>query len=415
MPLTDAHLRRVKPKEKPYRLTDGAGLHLFVTPAGSKVWRYRYEFGGKEKLLVIGPYPEIGLADAREARDDARRSLRSGLDPGVVKRQRKARSTEQQVDTFERVAREWHGLQAPHWTRRHADDVLRSLEGEVFPALGAVPIADIGPQQVLQVLRAIEGREAKETARRVRQRMSGVFVFAIGSGRCANDPAAIVQKAMAPLVKRRQPAITTLADAQQILRDVEAAPAHPGTKLALRLLALTVVRPGTLITTPWVELSDLDAEAPLWQVPAARMKMRLHYKDDVARDHLVPLSTQAVETIDALRSLSHKSPYVFPSARNFRKPLSENAIGYMLNRAGYHHRHVPHGWRATFSTVMNERYPADRHVIDLMLAHVPKDKVEGAYNRAAHMQRRRELAQLWADLITATLPPAASLLGLPKR
>lgn len=415
MALTDVQLRRAKPKDKPFRLTDGGGLHLFIAPTGARSWRLRYEFGGKEKLLVIGPYPDVGLAEAREARDDAKRSLRAGLDPMMVKRQRKMRAAGQQADTFEAVALQWHALQAPGWTRTHADDVLGSLRREVFQALGALPIAEIGPPEVLQVLRAIEGREAKETARRVRQRMSGVFVFAIASGKCVTDPAAIVQKAMAPLAKGRQPALTGLDDARKIIEDVDASPAHPGSKLALRLLALTVVRPGTLIAAPWVEFAHLDPEAPTWQVPAARMKMRLHYKGDEARDHFVPLARQAVEIIETARTLSGRGPFVFPSVRNFRKPLSENALGYLLNRAGYHHRHVPHGWRATFSTVMNERFPADRHVIDLMLAHVPKDKVEGAYNRAAHMQRRRELAQLWADLITATLRPAAELLGLPRR
>ena len=409
--LTDIQIRKAKAADKPYRLTDGGGLHLFVTPSGGRLWRLRYEFAGKEKLLSLGPYPDVSLADARAARDEAKRVLRAGRDPGVVKKQQRSEA----VDTFEAIARQWHGLQRQRWTETHAGDVINSLERDVFPTLGSAPIRDIDAPAVLALLREIEGRAAKETAHRVRQRMSAVFVFAIASGIGFTDPAAIVQKALAPVMKGRQPAITDLTKARKILADAEAIPAHPGTKLALRLLAITAVRPGALIGTPWIEFDGLDDEEPIWQIPAARMKLRLHMKDDDARDHLVPLPRQAVETIAALRRLSGRGPFVFPNTRSSRKPLSENAIGYLLNRAGYHHRHVPHGWRSTFSTIMNERFPADSRIIDLMLAHTPKDKVEGAYNRAAHLHRRRELAQLWADMIMSGRPPAAALLVLPRR
>jgi integrase len=265
---------------------------------------------------------------------------------------------------------------------------------------------------VLACLRPIEKRGAKETARRIRQRMSAVFVYAVASGRAENDPAAMVKKAMAPMKKGKQPAITDLAKAREMLQKAEAEMAHPVTKLALRLLALTAVRPGTLTPTPWSEWTPLG---DTWHIPAERMKLRLHYKDDEARDHLVPLSRQALEAIDALRQVSGRGPLAFPNTRHAHKPMSENAIGYLLNRAGYHHRHVPHGWRATFSSVMNERFPADRHVIDLMLAHVPKDKVEGAYNRALYLDRRRELAQEWADIILEGALPASKLLEGPRR
>jgi integrase len=277
----------------------------------------------------------------------------------------------------------------------HAYDVLHSLERDVFPDLGTTPIKDITPANVLSVLRKIEDRSAVETARRIRQRMSAVFVYAIASGRAETDPAAIVQKAMKPVKTGRQPAITDLEQAREILRRADATPASPVTKLALRLLALTSLRPGTLITTPWTELDVLDPEVPGWQVPATRMKLRLQYKDDETRDHLVPLSTHALDLIQALRKLTGRTRYLFPNQRHAHRPASENAIGYLLNRTGYHHRHVPHGWRATFSTIMNEQFKHDRHIIDLMLAHVPKDRVEGAYNRAEHLERRIELAQAW--------------------
>ncbi|CCE00584.1 conserved hypothetical protein [Bradyrhizobium sp. STM 3809] len=177
---------------------------------------------------------------------------------------------------------------------------------------------------------------------------------------------------------------------------------------------MTALRPGTLIAAPWVEFDDLDASSPIWVVPAERMKLRLQYKDDQSRDHLVPLSTQARDVLRALRPLTGRTPYLFPNQRHAHRPASENAIGYLLNRAGYHHRHVPHGWRATFSTVMNERYKHDRHIIDLMLAHVPKNAVEGAYNRAEHLDRRVELAQAWADLLMVDQMPIKDILSLRR-
>lgn len=415
MPLTDVQARKAKPADKPYKLVDAAGLHLYISPAGGKSWRMRYEFQAREKLLTFGPYPDVSLLDARTARDEAKATLRSGRDPGIERKLKKATTTTQNGETFEIIAREWHHLNAPRWTPRHAQEVLTTLERDVFPVVGSTPIRRLQAPEVLALLRKIEGRQAKETARRVRQRMSAVFVYAISSGRGAIDPAATVQRAMAPLKKSRQPAITDLAQAREILARVEGNPAHPVTVLALRLLALTAVRPGTLIGTPWDEFAALDPSAPVWQIPAARMKLHLHKKDDAARDHLVPLSRQAVETIEALRILTGRGPLVLPNTRSAHKPMSENAIGYLLNRAGYHHKHVPHGWRSTFSTVMNERFPADRAVIDLMLAHTPENKVEGVYNRSLHLARRAELAQIWADLIMDGRPSAMSLLPRTRR
>jgi integrase len=410
VPLTDVQIRKAKAAEKPYRLADGAGLHLFVTQAGGKLWRYRYEFGGKEKLLSLGQYPLIGLAEAREMRDAARKLLIAGKDPGIAKKQHRLTTAQASADTFEVAAREWHGHQVAIWSEVHAEQVMRDFERDVFPDLGEHPLRDITSPMVLATLRKVEQRGARETARRIRQRISGVFVYAIGAGRAENDPAAVVQKAMAPLIKGRQPAITDLDEARDILKKAEETPAHIVTRLALRLLAITAVRPGTLLTTPWAEFAALDPKAPTWTIPASRLKLPKGSKDDQRRDHLVPLARQAVETIDALRKLTGRGPLVLPNTRHAHRPMSENAIGYLLNRAGYHHRHVPHGWRSTFSTVMNERFPADRQVIDLMLAHVPKEKVEAAYNRAAHLQRRRELAQLWADLIMEGRPAAKALL-----
>lgn len=413
--LTDAQIRKAKGQEKPYKLSDGGGLHLYVSPSGGKLWRFRYEFAGKEKLLSIGPYPDISLLDARSARDDAKRLLRDGKDPGIAKKLKKLSGVQQAGQTFETIAREWYGFQKSHWVERHANDVIESFEKEVFPHIGDSPIREIGVPEVMGLLRLVEARGALETARRVRQRMSAVFVYAIASGRATADPAATVKGAMAPMKKGRQPAITDLSKAREMLFAAEKETAHPATKLALRILALTVVRPGTLITTPWKEWQNLHLDAPLWQIPAERMKLKLKHKEDEARDHLVPLATQTVKAIQALYTVSGRGPLAFPNTRHPHKPMSENAIGYLLNRTGYHQKHVPHGWRATFSTVMNELYPREERIIDLMLAHTPKDKVEGAYNRALHLERRRELAQAWADMLMEGAVEAGELLNGPRR
>lgn len=401
--LTDAKLRQAKAAEKPYKLTDAGGLHLYVTTTGARLWRLRYEVAGREKLLSLGRYPDMTLLQARAARDEARAVLRTGADPAEVK---KAARTVAPERTFEAVARAWHAQMLPAWTAHHGADVLKSLEADVFPDLGKKDIAAILPPAVLATLRKIEARPAIETARRVRQRMSAVFVFAIASGIGEQDPAAVVTGALAPLVKGRQPAITDLDAARAVLAAAEAEAAFPVTKLALRFLALTAVRPGELRGARWDEMTTEGPE-PLWLVPAARMKMK--------RPHHVPLSSQALDVLAAVKVLTGRGPLVFPSSRNAHAPLSENALGYLLNRAGFHGKHVPHGWRATFSTSMNERYRADRDVVDLMLAHAPKDKTEAAYNRALHMPRRRELAQAWADLLLPGAQPAAELVQGRRR
>ncbi|MFN3945638.1 MAG: tyrosine-type recombinase/integrase [Allosphingosinicella sp.] len=427
--LTDLKVRKAQPNGADYRLGDAGGLYLFVTKAGAKSWRFKYRFGGKEKRIVFGRYPEVSLAEARDRRDEARKMLREYRDPAVEAQKRRLIAATAAQATFEKVAREWHEMQTPRWVPVHAADVLKSLEAEVFPYLGSVPLREIDAPLVLAVLRKIEKRGALETAKRVRQRMSAVFVHGIATGVCGDDPAARVTKALRPAPKKtRQPAITDLEDLRALLRKVEASGATPVTKLASRLLALTAVRPGVLRGIGWGEFEGIDWESahpeeakdPLWRIPSDRMKLVLDRKGDDAFEHLVPLSSQAVEVLSAIWPLTKRLPIVFPSARHLHRPLSENAIGYLYNREGYHGRHVPHGWRAAFSTIMNERAeragrPGDRAVIDLMLAHIPPNTVEGAYNRAAYMERRREIAQEWADLVTEGLVAPAELLKGPRR
>lgn len=413
--LTDAKCKNAKGAEKAYKLTDSGGLFLYVSTTGSRLWRLKYRFREKEKLLSIGAYPTVSLADARAERDKAKAELKAGRDPSAVKKIARISVAKANAGTFEAIANEWFELNKAQWVTRHADDVINSLKNEIFPYLGSFMIDDLQASDVLAVLRVIEQRGAVETARRIRQRISAVFVYAIASGRAKTDPAAIVQGAMAPVKKGRQPAIIDLEEARAILRATEAQPAHPATKLALRILALTAVRPGTLVGTPWSEWGADAIDDAVWLIPAERMKLRLEYKNEEARAHVVPLATQTIEAINALRLLTGAGLLAFPNTRHAHKQMSENALGYLLNRSGYHHKHVPHGWRSTFSSVMNERYPGDNPIIELMLAHVRKDKVEGAYNRALHLDRRIELAQLWADLLLEGAPPAQALLNGPRR
>ncbi|MBU8546974.1 MULTISPECIES: tyrosine-type recombinase/integrase [Roseomonadaceae] len=407
--LTDREIRALKPKDKPYKVRDGAGLVLQVMPSGSRLWHYRYEIAGREKKLSIGQYPEISLVEARRAREAARELLRAGKDPSVEKRVQKLAARVALGTTFEVIARAWHEEQRQRWTATHAADVLGSFVTSVFPALGRLPLSEITPPMVLVVLRDVERRGAIETAHRIRQRMSAVFQHAVAHGWAASDPAVSVQRLLKPVVRGRQPAITDIDRLRQMLRDADKMPAQPVTKLALRFLALTVVRPGQeLLGARLPEIEDLDGPAPVWRVPASRMKVK-------TGDHVVPLAPQAVDVVRALIRFIGPSGILFPSARTTRRAISNNAIGYLLNRAGYHGQHVPHGWRAAFSSVMNERHRLDRAVIDLMLAHVPKDKVEAAYNRARHLERRRELAEEWAGLLLDGLPGAAEVVEGPRR
>jgi integrase len=392
---------------------------------------------GKEGLLALGTYPDVTLKQARELAAAARDSLTAGRDPGAEKRVTKRlgqaasgsggarrqldqrsdraralrhaavggadrpaagkpmtgqRCPVMRSDTFETVARDWHARNTPNWVARHAEDVLASLQRGVFPVIGGTRLASITPRIVLDLVRAIEQDSGGETARRVRQRISAVFVYAIATGLAETDPAAVIKGAMAPLVRGRMPAVTTLADACAVLLAVEAMPAHPATRAAHRFLALTLVRPDNVHAARWDELGTRDG-ALVWELAPERMKTR--------EPHLVPLSRQAVAVIEAMRPLTGRGPFIFPNARFAQRPMSENALSYLLQRAGLAGRHVPHGWRATFSTVMNETFPGDADVIERILAHAPRNKVRAAYNRASYFERRSELLQVWADMLLA--------------
>ena len=338
----------------------------------------------------------MSLADARVARDAARAALRAPKPESVPA-----------APGFEEAARAWHPGQCAPLERGHAERVLAALEAEVFPAVGALPVDAILPAELLAVLRPLEERGAVETARRIKQRCARIFAYSIACGWAVANPAASLGDALAPLpAKGRRPAVTTLEEARALIRAIDAATAHPATKLALRFVALTAQRPGEVAGMRWDELHGAG-DAAEWRIPAERMKMQVA--------HVVPLVPAAVACLEAMRPLSGRGRYLFPGAFDMGSPMSENAMGSMLIRLGYRNRHVPHGWRATFSTIMNERYPADRAAIDLMLAHVPKDAVERAYNRAEHQVRRRALAQAWAELLLEGAAPAENLVPGRRR
>lgn len=393
--LTNATVKAARPDARPYKMADGQGLFLHVAPTGTKSFRLKFRIAGREQLLTFGTWPEVSLAEARERRDLAREQLARGEDPRTSTTAASAKPS-----TFEEAGRAWHAHQAPRWTPVHAGDVLASLQRDVFPAIGAMPLAAITPPVVLNALRAVESRGARETARRLRQRVSMIFAFAQSEGWCEHDPAAVIGRAMqAPGQRGQQPALLNLDQVRALLEAAELVDAAPVVKLASRFLALTAVRLAAVRGARWDEFEDLDGAAPLWRVPAARMKLAAAKKNDARNDHLVPLSPAAVEVLRAARALEGEGGLVFPG-RGGSSPLGEAAIGALYARTSFAGRHVPHGWRASFSTILNETFPEDRDAIDRALAHAAKDKVEAAYNRAQHLQRRRVLFDAWADLLT---------------
>ena len=433
--LTVVAVKNAAAGQKDYKLADGGGLYLYVTKNGHKSWRFKYRFGGKEKRIVFGAFPEMTLADAREKRDEARRHVKDGNDPSLAaKRAKLVRSTSSAV-TFERFARAWHDHEKDRWKPVHANDVITSLERDVFPDLGGFDVAEIDEAMVIAVLSKVERRGAVETAHRLRQRISAVFRYAKAKGATRTNPAldiAIVMKRVPKSMRR--PAFVTIPELQNLLETVEHAGASPVTKAGSRFLALTAQRPGMVRRMRWSQITgvawedeDSDLSKAMWTIPADEMKQEFDLREDEAFKHVVPLAAQAVDILRAIRPLTGTSDYVFPSGRSARDPASENAISYLYNREGFKSRHCPHGWRSSFSTIMNERIATqvkadeskafNRMVVDLMLAHLPTglSETERLYNRAAYMDRRREIAQEWADLLLAGLEPASSLLGGPRR
>jgi integrase len=389
--LTDTAIRNAKPETKPRKLFDERGLYLLITPHGGKWWRFKYRFAGKEKLLSLGAYPDVRLRLAREKRDEARRLVADNVDPSAQRQAAKAALIaveRHEHDSFEVVAREWFQKFSPNWVPTHAETVIRRLEANLFQPIGNRPIAEITSVELLEVLRRIEARGAVSTAHRIKQICGQVFRYAIATGRASRDPSADLRGALAPERERHFGALTKPADVAALVCALNGYCGSFVVKCALRFTALTFARPGEIRKAEWTEI---DLTEKLWRIPARRMKMR--------RDHLVPLSRQAMDLLQGLHPLTTSGPYVFPNGRVNSRPMSENAIVAALRYLGYERGQMTaHGFRTLASTLLNEQgWPAD--VIERQLAHAERDEVRGAYNRAEYLAERRRMMQAWADYL----------------
>ncbi len=389
MPLSDTAIRTAKPTAKPQKLTDGGGLYLLLNPNGSRWWRWDYRHSAKRKTLSMGIYPDIGLKDARERRDAARKLLAAGIDPGEQRKAEKAAGTDRAANSFEVVAREWFAQQSPSWVEGHSSKIMARLERDIFPWIGARPIAEVTAPEILKALRRIESRGTIETAHRVLQNCGQIFRYAVATGRAERDPTPDLRGALAPVKEAHHAAITEPAAIGGLLRAIDIYRGAPVTKSALMLAPLVFVRPGELRHAEWTEI---DLDAALWNIPAARMKM----KDA----HLVPLSTQAVAILRELHPLTGRSRYVFPGARSHKRPMSETAILAALRRMGFEKNEMTgHGFRAMARTILDETLGVRVDFIEHQLAHAVKDPNGRAYNRTAHLAERKKMMQQWADYL----------------
>jgi integrase len=384
--LTDAAIRAAKPREKAYKLFDGLGLYLEVTPTGSKLWRLKYRHDGRENRLALGAHLDTSLKQARERRDDARRSLAAGIDPSSQRQAEKLAT----ANTFEAVAREWLVLQEKKLAKATYAKAAWTFETLVFPYIGSRPIAKLGAMDVLRVLKRIEGRGIHETAHRTRQRCAQVFRYAVQTGRAERDPTVDLKGALAPVVSEHHASITEPNRIGELLRAIDGYKGHFVTAYALKLAPLLFVRPGELRHAEWTEF-DLDSAEPLWRIPAEKMKM--------GEQHVVPLSMQALVLLRELHSVSGRGRYVFPSVRSGSRPMSDNTVNAALRRMGYTTEEMTgHGFRSLASTCLNEQgYHPD--LIELQLAHAERNQVRAAYNKAQRLPERRKMMEAWADYL----------------
>ena len=386
MSLSEAKVRNAKPRSKPFKIADGEGLFLFVTPSGGKYWRMKYFFRGKEKLLSLGVYPEVSLAEAREQRTQSRKALAAGNDPGVVKRESKRLAELQATNRFEDVARDWLEKRRHEWVSSTLRVKKIYLEKYLLPKLGSKPITVIAAPEVLEMLRVIEGRGTLDTARRVSQMCGQIFMFGIATGKVERNPVPDLRGALkTPVVKHH--AYLKAKELPDFLKKMDAYDGKLLTKLALRLLLLTFVRTNELRGALW---DEIDWEPALWRIPAERMKANAA--------HIVPLSKQAIDILHELQKFSGNGNYVFPNERKPSTFMSENTMLYALYRMGYHSRATGHGFRSTASTILNE-HGFQPDVIERQLAHGERNKVRAAYNHAQYLPERRKMMQWWADYL----------------
>lgn len=387
MSLTAVAARNAKPREKSYKLAAGAGLYLEVMPTGAKYWRWKYRHAGKEKRLALGVFPEVALAEARETTERARALLRTGVDPSGQRKTEKLAARSAAETSFEAIGREWLGKQG-HMAAVTFDKAKRELEVHAFPWLGARPIADISPPELLAVLRRVESRGKLETAQRVKQRCGQIFRYAVATGHAERDPTADLRGALATPKKQHRAAITDPVRVGELLRAINGYSGSFVTLCALRLSPLLFTRPGELRRAEWLEI---DFQRDEWRIPPAKMKMR--------EAHIVPLSAQALAILRELQPLTGSRRYVFPGVADPNKCMSENTVNSALRRMGYDKAEMTaHGFRALASTRLNELGFLPE-VIERQLAHAERNKVRAAYNRAQHMDARRKMMQAWADYL----------------
>ena len=385
MALTATTIKTCKPKDKAYKLTDGGGLYLLVSPSGGKWWRFDYRCQSKRKTLSMGVYPAISLKDARDRRDEAKKQLANGIDPAMVRKSQKHQQS--QPNTFEAVAREWHDKFKPGWSDSHANRLLRLLERDIFPWLGSMPVSDVSSPLLLQTIRRIETRSL-DTAHRAMQNCGQVFRYAIATGRQQNDPTHALKGAIPPIRDNHFASITHPEQIGPLLRAIEGYKGEFITQSALRLGPLVFVRPGELRHAEW---SEINLEIGEWRIPSEKMKM--------GQPHIVPLARQSIVLLTDLQPLTGTGQYLFPSVRSLDRPLSENTINAALRRLGYTKDEMTgHGFRSMASTLLNEQ-GWNRDHIERQLAHAERNKIRAAYNYADYLPERRKMMQAWADYL----------------
>ncbi len=385
MALTEFEIKGKKPKNKLYRIADSGGLCLEVSPAGGKLWRWRYNFQGKGQMLALGKYPDVSLAEARKLRDEAREQAKSGQHPMRLRKAQKLRRMQEGENTFERTARRWFELREGKLNKKYHKQCLERLEQLVFPIIGDLPVAEITIPDVVSVVEKIGNRGTIETAKRMKQLMGQIFRYAAQRGLCQHNPAADLRDIL-PSAEEKHHACIPLSELPELLKAIDARE-NDLSKSAMQLLALTFVRTGELIGAKWGEI-DWDREE--WHIPKERMKMK--------RPHTVPLSRQTLIILKELRKITGDKPYLFYSAASKSKHISNGTVLMALRRMGYQNRMTGHGFRAIASTTLNEKgYKPD--VIERQLAHGEKDKIRGAYNHAEYALERKKLMQDYADIL----------------
>ncbi|TYG10976.1 integrase [Klebsiella grimontii] len=388
MKLTARQVDTSKPKDKPYKLSDGGGLYLLVNPNGSRYWRLKYRVAGKEKLLALGVYPDVTLAEARQKRADAKKVLAAGGDPGQEKQEEKQAKEQAVANSFERLAMEWHTHKSTSWSEGYAEHLLMYLKKDIFPFIGQKAITDISQVEMLNVLRKMEQRGVLDKLKKTRQACRQIFTYAIITGRAEHNPVSDLAGALKSPKQQHYPHLL-VDQIPDFLRALSEYSGSTITRNATRLLMLTGLRTIELRASEWV---DIDFDKDIWNIPAERMKMR--------RPHLVPLSSQVRELLEEIHQLTGRGKYVFPGRNDAGKPMSEASINQVIKRIGYDGKATGHGFRHTMSTILHEQ-GYNTAWIETQLAHVDKNSIRGTYNHAQYLDGRREMLQWYADYMQA--------------